>query len=207
MKDMLSNYVLGAIACIVMGIALIVQPHIITDVLNTAVGVILIVWAVIGIIRFIMSKAKDSASSDKGIMSLLGNIILLAGGIYVFINTSLLETVAMSALGLYLLFSGVPKLIDSVQLRNISPKWKTPLITSALTVILGLAVLLMPRLIAGEIMRLVGVVLVGAGITCFISGNSASGILKKHERDEVRAAKSAAKNGNKVLDVDYTEED
>lgn len=207
MKDMLSNYVLGAIACIVMGIALIVQPHIITDVLNTAVGVILIVWAVIGIIRFIMSKAKDSASSDKGIMSLLGNIILLAGGIYVFINTSLLETVAMSALGLYLLFSGVPKLIDSVQLRNISPKWKTPLITSALTVILGLAVLLMPRLIAGEIMRLVGVVLVGAGIACFISGNSASGILKKHERDEVRAAKSASKNGNKVLDVDYTEED
>ena len=207
MKDMLSNYVLGAIACIVMGIALIVQPHIITDVLNTAVGVILIVWAVIGIIRFIMSKAKDSASSDKGIMSLLGNIILLAGGIYVFINTSLLETVAMSALGLYLLFSGVPKLIDSVQLRNISPKWKTPLITSALTVILGLAVILMPRLIAGEIMRLVGVVLVGAGIACFISGNSASGILKKHERDEVRAAKSAAKNGNKVLDVDYTEED
>ena len=36
---------------------------------------------------------------------------------------------------------------------------------------------------------------------------TASGILKKHERDEVRAAKSASKNGNKVLDVDYTEED
>ena len=42
MKSMLKNYSLGALACIVLGVALVIRPHIITDVLNTALGVILI---------------------------------------------------------------------------------------------------------------------------------------------------------------------
>lgn len=197
MKKMLSNYVLGALACIVMGAALIVNPHIITDVLNTAVGVILIVWSAIGILRFIMSKASDT-DNDSGLTSLIGNIILLAAGVYVFVNTSLLETVAMGALGLYLLMSGLPKLINSFKLKQISPKWKTPLLTSALTVLLGTAVLIMPNLIAGKLMRLAGVFLACAGLSCFISGSSFAGI-KKHERKDIKKNKRK----NKVLDVDF----
>lgn len=196
MKKMLSNYALGSVACIVMGVALIIDPHIITDVLNTALGVILIVWASVGILRFIAVKAKGG--DDAGFFSLCGDIILLAAGIYVFINTSLLETVAMTALGLYLLCSGLPKLINSFKLKQISPQWKTPLVSSAVTALLGLLVLIMPNLIAGKLMRLVGVLLAVAGVSGFVSGSSSAGIRKKYERSN--------KKKNKVYDVKYKED-
>lgn len=196
MKKMLSNYALGSLACIVMGVALIINPHIITDVLNTALGVILIVWASVGILRFIIAKSKGS--DDAGIFSLFGDLILLAAGIYVFVNTSLLETIAMTALGLYLLCSGLPKLINSFKLKRISPQWKTPLISSGVTALLGIAVLIMPNFIAGRLMRLVGVILAIAGFSGFISGSSSAGIQKKYERSN--------KKKNKVYDVKYKED-
>jgi uncharacterized membrane protein HdeD (DUF308 family) len=183
MKDMLSNYVLGALACIVMGIALIINPHIITDVLNTAVGVILIAWGGIGVLRYVSSKAHDS-SADISVFSLLSNLIVLAGGVYIFINTGLLEKIVMLAIGFYLLCSGIPKIISSLKIKNVgSDQWKLPFVTSLLTTIFGIMLVIAPTKVSGAVMRFVGIVLVIAGVVNFISGFSATKIYKKLEKD------------------------
>ncbi len=183
MKDMLSNYVLGALACIVMGIAIIIRPHIIPEVLNTAVGVILIAWAAVGILRFIIIKATDS-NKEASVFSLLGNLIILVAGIYVFINTDLLEKIVMLALGLYLICSGLPKVVSSFKLRSAgSDKWVFPLVTSLCTLILGIVVILCPSQASGTIMRVFGFVLTASGIVNFMSGFSATKAYKKIEKE------------------------
>lgn len=180
MKDMLKNYSLGAVACIVMGIALLINPHIITDVLNTAIGVILIVWAVFGILRFIYSRVNDNDDDDMRVLSLLANLVILAAGVYVFINTSLLETIVMLALGFYLICTGLPKVIVALKIRKVDPdRFVMPLVTSLLTTVCGVVVVLSPAGTAGTIMTIVGIVLIIAGISGFMSGFSTARFRKK----------------------------
>ena len=59
----MTNYLLGAVACIVLGIALLIDPLIITDVLGKALGVIFIVWAVIGILGFFISRSRGGEAT------------------------------------------------------------------------------------------------------------------------------------------------
>lgn len=180
---MLKNYVLGALACIVMGVALIVNPHIITDVLNTAIGVILIAWAAVGILRFVFSRANDTDGS-VGFFSLISNIIILIAGIYVFINTSLLEKIVMLALGLYLLFSGIPKIIASFRIKKMSEDgWLLPMVTAAASTLLGALIVCSPTKVSGAFMRFIGVALAIAGAVSFISGFSGTRMYEKLEKD------------------------
>ncbi len=222
MKKMLKNYSLGALACIVMGVALMINPHIITDVLNTAVGVLIIAWAAVGIIGFIASRSSDSRERQS-VFSLVGDVIMLLLGVYVFVNPKLLETIVMTALGIYLLCSGISKLASALHIKKYgNDRWLLPLITAVISTLMGGFIIAAPTLLSGSIMFIVGVVLTIAGIVNFVSGFSAARELKKLMREldpdggkpakkkRERVRKSAANvspDGSKVIDVRNYDED
>ena len=181
MKSMLKNYSLGALACIVLGVALVIRPHIITDVLNTALGVILIAWAIFGIMGYIFSRVRGG--EERSIFTLFSEVILLIAGIVVLSNKSLLETVVMIALGLYLMCSGFTKLGTSLSVKRAGADgWQLPMITAVVTLALGIFVLISPTVIAGGFMRVIGVILALAGAVSFVSGFSASRAYSHQER-------------------------
>lgn len=183
MKQFMKNYSLGALACMVMGIALIIDPHIITDVLNTAVGVILIAWAAFGLVNFLISRTSDR-KEKLSIFSLFSNLIILAAGIFVFVNTDLLEKIVMLALGFYLLFTGLPKVFTAFKIKKSSPdRWLLPLITSLASTVLGAVIIIAPTTVSGNFMRFAGFILAAAGIVCFISGLSTAKYLKQVSED------------------------
>lgn len=206
MKNIFKNYAIGSIACCAMGIALLVNPHIITDVLNTAIGIILIVWGVLGAGKCI-SAHSGSQDSDINIFSLIGHIALIAAGVFVFRHTNMLEKILMGALGIYLICSGLPKLLDSLRIRNeLHSQWKKPFITSCVTVLLGLTVLIVPALLPSLMMRAVGVLLIAGGIGNFIGGHSSSRVLSGiREKHELRYGRPAVPNGS-VIDVEMYDE-
>ena len=206
MKDLFKNYAIGSLACCVMGVALLVNPHIITDVLNTAIGIILIVWGVLGAGKCI-SAHSGSQDSDINIFSLIGHIILIGAGVFVFRHTNMLEKILMGALGIYLICSGLPKLIDSLRIRSaLHDRWVKPFITSCITVILGLTVLIVPALLPSLMMRAVGILLLAGGVGNFIGGRSSSRILGSiREAHESKHGISAAPTGN-VVDIDFYDE-
>ena len=207
MKSFLKNYTLGSLACCVMGIALLINPHIITDVLNTALGVILIVWGAFGVVKVIAEMIADS-DRKTDIISLLGNLALIAGGIYVFNHTDLLERILMAVLGVYLICSGLPKLFDSLRIKSaMDDKWKQPFFTSLLTVLLGLVVLIVPAFIPNMVMRVVGVLLLAGGIGNFIGGYSSMRVLKNIKENAVyKRGKPAAPSSGEVVDIDDYDE-
>ncbi|MCD8095445.1 MAG: DUF308 domain-containing protein [Ruminococcus sp.] len=184
MKEMLSNYVLGSLLCLVMGIALIIEPHILTEVVGVAIGVILIVIAAIGLIRFFVSFSKEKDERTVGILSLLESILILAAGIYVLIDTSLIEKIVMLVLGFYLACAGLPKIFDSIKIKRMgSPNWIVPLVTSVVTVVLGIVMIVIPVKTTEAIMRIVGIVLAVSGAVCFVSGFTATSTFKKLEKE------------------------
>ncbi len=210
MKEFFKNYTLGSLVCSAIGIALLINPHIITDVLNTAIGIVLIVWGVLGVIRCIADKSSDG-DGDINIFSLLGNIALGCGGIYVFKHTDLLERVIIAVLGIYLICSGLPKLIDSIRIKNeLNDGWKKPLITSGVTTLLGIAVLAIPSLmpgILGVFMRVVGGLLLVGGVGNFIGGQASSKLLHDiRENHEYKHGRPAEPTGGMVVDIsDFSE--
>lgn len=222
MKQMLKNYSLGALACIIIGVALMINPHIITDVLNTAVGVILIAWALIGVLGFIASRSSDS-KERQSVFSLFSNVIMLLLGIYVFVNPKLLETIVMAELGIYLLCSGIAKLASALSIKRYgSEGWLLPLITALITTVMGAVILAVPTLVSGSIMFVIGVLLVIAGAVNFVSGFTAARELKKvmraldpdggkpakRSRERVRKGTSIdPSDGSRIVDVtSYDEE-
>ncbi len=181
MKEMMTNYLLGAVACIVLGIALLIDPLIITDVLGKALGVIFIVWAVIGILGFFISRSRGG---EAGILSLIADIIKFAAGVYVFIDPNLLVKIVMITIGFYLLCSGIPQLISAVRIRSIAPdRWMLPLVSSLLTVVIGAFMLLSPVWITEKLMRLVGIILLVSGICNFLSGFNGTRLYNKLKKD------------------------
>lgn len=202
MKEFFKNYTLGSLVCCAIGAALLINPHIITDVLNTAIGIILIVWGVFGAAKC-LSGHSASDDGDINIFSLLGSIALIGGGVYVFRHTDLLEKVLMAVLGVYLICSGLPKLIDSLNIRKeLGEKWKKPLVTSVITVILGIVVLIIPALLPNLVMRLLGGLLLAGGIGNFIGGHSSSRVLRGiREEHEYKRGKPAAPTG-KIVDIE-----
>ncbi len=221
MKQMLKNYSLGALACIVMGVALLINPHIITDVLNTAVGVLLIAWAAVGVIGFIASRSSDSREKQS-VFSLVSDIIMLLLGVYVFVNPKLLETIVMSALGIYLLCSGIAKLASALHIKKYgTDRWLLPLITATITAVMGAFIIAAPTFLSGSIMFVIGLLLTVAGVVNFVSGFSAARELKKlmreldpdskpakKTRERVRrSASNVSSDGSKVIDVKNYDED
>ena len=181
MKEMLSNYLLGAIACIVLGIAVIIKPLIITDVLGKALGVILIVWGAVGVLSFFISRSRGS---DASFFSMVADVVKLAAGIYVFVDPDLLVKIVMIAIGFYLLCSGVPEIISACRIRRIDPdRWVLPLVFSIITSVIGAVMLLSPIWITSQLMRLVGVILLAAGISNFMSGFNGTRLYNKLKKD------------------------
>lgn len=202
MKQMMKNYPLGALACIVMGIALVINPHIISQVLNTAIGVILIVWAAVGIIGFIASRSSDSRE-NVSIFSLISDLVMLGLGIYVFVNPMLLETIVMTALGLYLTFSGISKVSSALKIRKYTPdNWVFPAVGAVITLLLGIFILVSPTFLTGGLMSVVGIVLIIAGAVHFISEISAAKTLEKISGGGKKRRRSVdPEDGSKIVDV------
>lgn len=202
MKQMFKNYSLGAAACIVLGIALLVNPRIITDVISIAIGVIMIVWAAVGIVRFIASRSSDSAV-QLSVISLIGYVILAGVGIFILTNPGFILYTLMLTFGVYLVFSGFSKLMEAFKIRKqTADDYKLPLITAALTLVLGIVMCVSPTFISDGIMRVIGVILIIAGAVNFISGASVSSVVKKYSGAENKTA-----DGKKIIDVDNYEDD
>lgn len=203
-RKKINNISVGSVACVIIGLLLLINPHIITDTLNSAIGVILILWGVFMAAAFFAS-GKDSGRS---VLSLVGSVLLIIFGAYVFSHTELLERVLMISLGIYLISSGLPKLMGALSLseRNVEG-WMRPFIISCGTVLVGIVVIISPALLPSIFMRAAGALLLIGGAGNFIGGLSSGRLRTELEKQhEYRHGKEAEPNSGAVVDIDSYEE-
>lgn len=197
MKNFLKNISWGSIVCMILGIALVIHPSLLTETLNYIFGALIVIGGTIGVVKFFVS------STDRDFFAFIGDVAILILGCIIIANKTLLETLVMIAVGLYLLSSGIPKLIYSLKAKKMGYQdWKFPLISSCLTVALGLFIIASPALLHG-VMRLFGFILAAGGGIHFASGISMSKIMDEINDKKVdRKGRKAPVPDGEIIDVD-----
>ena len=208
MKNVIKNYTVGSLACMIAGVILLIDPHIITNILNSVIGILLIVGGALGTVGFIVAKSRNDGGAS--IISLLGSLALVFCGIVVFSHKNLLETLLMFALGIFLISSGVPKIIAASELRNRGADgWTAPFMTSCLTTLLGIVIIISPALLPGIFMRVAGALLLVGGIGNFIGGHTEgkmkTALSNVEKNREYRRGKAGTQSGE-IIDINNYED-
>ncbi len=140
------------------GLVLLLLPSTLNNIIGFVVGGCLLIFGIIGIIKYIRIKEYKFTSS------LVSGILYSALGIIVIINPSSVISLVTICLGLYLVINGILKTVFSFNLKKITTRWGGALVMGILTIILGLLLVINPFGSAVAITKLAGAFLVVVAI-------------------------------------------
>ena len=140
------------------GLVLLLLPGTLNNIIGFVVGGCLLIFGIIGIIKYIRNKEYKFTSS------LVSGILYSALGIIVIINPSSVISLVTICLGLYLVINGILKTVFSFNLKKITTRWSGALVMGILTIILGLLLVINPFGSAIAITKLAGAFLVVVAI-------------------------------------------
>ena len=140
------------------GLVLLLLPGTLNNIIGFVVGGCLLIFGIIGIIKYIRNKEYKFTSS------LVSGILYSALGIIVIINPSSVISLVTICLGLYLVINGILKTVFSFNLKKITTRWGGALVMGLLTIILGLLLVINPFGSAVAITKLAGAFLVVVAI-------------------------------------------
>ena len=140
------------------GLVLLLLPETLNNIIGFVVGGCLLIFGIIGIIKYIKTKEYKFTSS------LVSGILYSALGIVVFINPASVISLVTICLGVYLVINGILKTVFSFNLKRITTRWVGALVMGILTIILGLLLVINPFGSAVAITKLAGGFLVVVAI-------------------------------------------
>lgn len=152
------SYILGGILTI-FGIIFLISPQGTFESIVLAAGIILIAYSLLGIISAILSK------SPYGAYSVSGSIIALIIGIILSSHTEEAVKLIPVLLGIWLLISGISKLIITTKFTKDIKVIANP-ITKIIIGIIALALPVIPLVATGIF---IGIILIFAGVTTIIN--------------------------------------
>lgn len=194
-KKMFRNYWVLSVFCVVLGIALIVNPHFFTNAIGYTVGGLLTAYGVAELIRYFV-KTKESPMYATGLV--LG-VILCAAGIFIIVRPDFIPKIIAIIFGLYMLISGICNLQDALNLRRQGlENWRVSGIPAVITTIVGIVLVINPLFLTDAALIILGICLLISGfsniIGCFTAGRN----LKKLNS---LVKKSGRKDRDEFIDI------
>ena len=142
---------------VIMGIIMILNPGFILDAVNYIVGILVLLYGVIYIVRFISKNAFNTLSK----FSLLAGLLSITFGIYILLNPTLLSSIIPFAAGMLLLVDGLGKLKDSLAFKKVDyNRWWIGLIISIIFIGFGIYMILNSFNVSKVIVQIIGAVLI-----------------------------------------------
>jgi uncharacterized membrane protein HdeD (DUF308 family) len=191
-KKLLGNYWILSIFCIVLGIALIINPTFFIGAVGYVVGGMLVAY---GAIRLIGYFASDNSPSG-----LVVGIIFCAAGVFIIVRPDFIPKVVAIICGLYMSVSGISNLQDALNLRKQGVEnWTVSGIPAIITLVVGLILLFNPIAPAKIATMILGGALLVSGLSNIVGCTSAGIKLRKVQK----LAKSIAKSEKKddIIDI------
>ncbi len=162
LKKIKSYTLLVSLLYFVMGLIMLLNPGFILDAVNYIVGIFILLYGVIYIIRF-FSKNDFNTLSKFG---LIAGLICITFGIYILINPTLLSSIIPFAAGLLLLVDGLGKLKDSIAFKKVNyRRWWIGLIIAILFVGFGIYMLVNAFNVSKVIIQIIGAILIIDALT------------------------------------------
>lgn len=176
-KKVFRSYWILSIFCVVLGIALIIDPNFFTDAIGYVIGGLFAAFGAVELIRYFVMGRDDPAYYSS---SLIRGILLAAIGIFIIIRPDFIPKVIAIVCGLYMLISGIVNIQDSLNLRRAGVEsWNVSCISAAVTTLVGILLLFDPLILGEAAMIVLGVALLVSGVTNIFGCFTASSKLKK----------------------------
>lgn len=149
-----TNFLVDAIALIVLGAVLIFLPGASLTLLTKVIGGVVTAAGVLSIIGSLVSKNQNVLTKNSSIGF---GIVIAVVGIWIFINPHFFEAIIPVIAGVIMLFSGLMNLGESLSLaRNHYGNWWFALILAILTVGAGAFLLFNPLKSMAYIVQIIG---------------------------------------------------
>ena len=159
------SFSLAAIVYLLLGLLMIVAPNTSRRLLCTLVGVGIMVYGLLSIVPFLMSKGEKRFTFD-----LLIGICALAFGLFSLINRTFLMDFLFTALGVVVCVTSVCGISRALNLRYYGfARWWVPLCANLATLALALCVIFFPGFFGNMLMVAMGVILVVEAVSDLIS--------------------------------------
>ncbi|MBR1740187.1 MAG: DUF308 domain-containing protein [Ruminococcus sp.] len=190
-KKMFRNYWVLSVFCIVLGLAMIIEPGLITGAIGKTVGGLLIAYGAAQLVRYFVTAHEDPAAAT----GLVSGVLLAAAGIFIFIKPDFIPKVIAIFFGLFMMISGICNVQDAFSVRKLNPyMWKSSIIPASITTVIGILLLINPLLSWSWGLRLMGITLLISGVSNVVGCFNASRNLKKLRR---AAAAGRSRQGGK----------
>ncbi|MBR1385061.1 MAG: DUF308 domain-containing protein [Ruminococcus sp.] len=180
LRNAMKSYWVLSLFCIILGAALIADPHFFTNAIGYVIGSLICLYGVIRIVKYFL----DSRNAPAQATGLTSGVIFLAAGIFINIRPDFIPKVIAVIFGIYMLVSGIVNIQDAMNIRSSgSPMYKRALIPGICTAVIGLIILVNPFFLTDIALTVLGIALLISGISNIAGCFSAGRVLKQYRRD------------------------
>lgn len=162
LKNMTVSFVFLSILYLILGIVLILWPTTVMDLICYAFGAILLLYGLFTIIGFCRNEDRNGGA----FLGLFLGIVAVAVGAVMVLFPPLIQSIIPIILGLYIAVDGLLSVKRTLELHRMAYlRWNVNLILSLISAALGIFVIFHPLLTEAALFRVIGVVLLYAGVT------------------------------------------
>lgn len=148
---------LVSILYVIMGLIMLLNPKFVCDAVNYIVGILILLYGVIYIVKFLGKNDFNNLSK----FNLLAGLLCIVFGVYILLNPTLLLSIIPFAAGMLILLDGFGKLKSALDLKKIGYiKWWVSLIFSLLFIGLGIYMIFQSFKVTELVVRIIGGVLI-----------------------------------------------
>ena len=159
------SFSLAAVIYLLLGLLMIAAPNTSRKLLCTLVGAGILVYGLLSIVPFVMSRGEKHFT-----FSLLIGVCALAFGLFSLINRTFLMDFLFTALGVVVCVTSVCGISRALNLRYFGyARWWAPLCANLATLALALCIIFFPGFFGNMLMVAMGVVLVLEAVSDLIS--------------------------------------
>ena len=166
MKDFIRglkvNYTASAIACVVLGLVLLIWPGTTTQIVCMMLGTVLLIYGAVQILLYMISRERSIISQG---MMLLG-IIVAVIGVWILVRPEMIIMAVPVIVGILIAIHGIHNISQAVTLKKEGyDNWWVACLLGVLTVALGAVLAYNPFTVMETIVRLIGIFLIYDGLS------------------------------------------
>ena len=166
MKSLVKSSYITSSILILLGLVLVVKSEETLKVISYLVGGVLITLGIVAFIKFFKNSEKNVPDN----FDIIYGIVTIVFGIFIIFNDKLVASIIPFVLGAWILFKSAFKVAYGFELKGKNnPIWKTTLITSGISALVGIIILFNPFKTASIVFMLIGIALIAYGIMDIIS--------------------------------------
>ena len=160
-KNLKFNFVVAAILYLALGVVLLVWPDTTSNLICYAIGGVLLLYGVVGIISFLISREKTAALA----LQLIVGVVAAALGVFFLTQPRLILSILPVLMGLFIIIVSLLSIKRAFEMRGYRyERWWAAFLLALIAIALGLLVLFHPYMTAQTVVMVIGIVFLYVGV-------------------------------------------